>query len=427
MGYRSSSRFRADKKANKAQLIGLYIFILLILVLIFYFLYNFTVDNLEKETYQKIPASAEYEIVRTETISVSRTPVDWDFKIYYPPEIPASDSSSPGQIQHIEELSMEPSPTNDPGEGDLIRWERDGFLGTETLKITYSVRSNTVKWDLDESDSGEVDDITDEDVKRLYLGDQWAVDDDGDGEPEDSDRDGRPDAYKIEPSNPALVARAQDVVGNEKNVYTMVHKVYAFMTQNGNFTYSLGRSGAPASAADTLTSGRGDCDDQSILFISMLRALGIPSWLELGLLYDQTRDTWYGHAWTNVYIPGSNDSFEVVSIDVVNEQFLFRTCHHLSDWVDDGVRGRYIGGEWQMSSLADYYFFFSYHWNSRRRPDVSHTEEITTRAYDARGTILYDTETGKSKRVKEIPFIDQCTTILFVILLTAHYYNKRNK
>ena len=427
MGIRSSLRLRADRKANKAHMVGLYLFIVLSILLIIYFLYNITVDNIEKESYQKVPATAEYEIERTETISVGRTPVDWDFKIYYPPEIPANDSTSPGQIQHIKELSLEPSPVNDPAEGELIRWERDDFLGTETLKITYSVRSHTVNWDLRGSDCGEVDDITDESVKKLYLGDQWAVDEDGDGEPEDRDRDGKPDAYKIEPTNPVLLSRAEDVVGDESNVYNMIYRIYNFMTKDGNFTYSLGRSGAPASAMDTLASGRGDCDDQSILFISMLRALGIPAWLELGLLYDQTRETWYGHAWTNVYIPMSNDSFEVVSIDVVNEQFLFRTCHHLSDWVDDGVRGRYVGGKWQMSSLADYYFFFSYHWNSRRKPDVSHTEEITTNSYYARGTILYDTETGESRRVEEVPYFDHCAAAVIIILFSAYYYNKRNK
>ncbi len=69
---------------------------------------------------------------------------------------------------------------------------------------------------------------------------------------------------------------------------------------------------------DTLESGQGDCDDQSILLISMLRSLGIPAFLQVGVVFNDRigsdNPSWDGHlmihtdgmgwhAWTMAYIP----------------------------------------------------------------------------------------------------------------------------
>ena len=69
---------------------------------------------------------------------------------------------------------------------------------------------------------------------------------------------------------------------------------------------------------ETLKIKKGDCDDQSILLISMLRSLGIPSYLEIGVFFNSGingQDTsWQGHldisqkgigwhGWAIVYVP----------------------------------------------------------------------------------------------------------------------------
>lgn len=69
---------------------------------------------------------------------------------------------------------------------------------------------------------------------------------------------------------------------------------------------------------ETLGGGEGDCDDQSILLISMLRSLGIPAFLQVGVVFNDRigsdNPSWDGHlmihteglgwhAWTMVYIP----------------------------------------------------------------------------------------------------------------------------
>ena len=74
----------------------------------------------------------------------------------------------------------------------------------------------------------------------------------------------------------------------------------------------------PQYPSDTLANHLGDCDDQSILLITMLRSLGIPAYLQVGIYIhpsiDDSDTSWEGHltneakgvgwhGWTMVYIP----------------------------------------------------------------------------------------------------------------------------
>ena len=423
---RGKQKKKVNKRAMDKHLMGFYMILFIMLVMTIYFYYRFIIDDAKDEGLLEVPASAEYSIKRTETISVSRTPVDYKFKLYEPPQIPDKDSSSPGSIQNMVGLELNPMPKRNPSQGTAMIWEKDNFLGTDTISITYTVKAQTVKWDLDTAKSGNIDDITDENVKKQYLGNQWAEDANGDGEPEDGNNDRSPDSYKIEPSNPQISSKAQEIAGDGRNVYETVSKIYRFITRDGGFTYSLGREGSPSKALNTLNSREGDCDDQSILFISMLRSLEIPAWLEIGLLYDPAKDMWFGHAWTNVYIPLSGGGYEVVAVDVVNEQFLFRTCNHLTDWTDDGTRGHYGNdGKWNKCNLADYYYFFSYHYASQRKPKVQHLEEFSTISYMSEGSVLYDSETGESRSGDEIPFIDLPAIIITVTAIMAISHRRR--
>lgn len=420
-------KISSDRAGYRKMVNVLYLSILLILALGTIFYAYYYRDRTAGTSYQKIPSSAEFVVKRKETISVSRTPIDLSFKLFYPTELPDETSEHTGEIQHIEELITEPRPSKGGEQGSPLIWERDAFIGTETIEVTYHVKTKTVKWTIDSGRSGDIDDIDNETIRELYLGDEWAEDSDDDGMPEDKNRDGKPDSYKIEPSNPVISTKAREIAGNETDVYTVIYRIYRWMTRDDGFTYSLGREGTPAKATDTLISRRGDCDDQSILFISLLRSLGIPAWLEVGLLYDENQGTWFGHAWTDVYIPTTEGGHEVVAVDVVNEQFLFRTCNHMTDWTDDGVRGFRSGNKWVKSHLANYYYFFSYEYRSGRKPQVVHREEFITENYKADGIVLYDTETGESRSVGEIPFAGTMETLGLCLAVVICLYTTHRK
>ena len=136
------------------------------------------------------------------------------------------------------------------------------------------------------------------------------------------------------------------VFAKEPGCRPMVFKDHDYM--NENYEYQTTRRGEPKFCYDTLTSKTGDCDDQSVLFISLARAAGIPSWLEFGALYNQKEKTWGGHAWIRAYIPYYYGDGHVFNIDIVNDHFLFRDAFRFSEWESDG----------NGSHLKDYYYSY---------------------------------------------------------------------
>jgi len=122
----------------------------------------------------------------------------------------------------------------------------------------------------------------------------------------------------------------------------------------------------------------GDCDDQSILLASLARAVGVPVWLNLGIIYDPVRNYWGGHGWNNVYIPLKGGDYVIATVDIVNDQFLFRDPYHLSDYIDNG----------DGTELREYYTSWSYSYTGPS-PSAKSTETYTVLELDTRGSEIY--------------------------------------
>lgn len=114
--------------------------------------------------------------------------------------------------------------------------------------------------------------------------------------------------------DPKIREKAWELAGNSTKVLTIVE---AFITWiRGNINYSSGD--LPRYPNETLAERRGDCDDQSILLITMCRILGIPAYLQVGCVLREEikadESVWSGHlriqedgvgwhGWSVVYIP----------------------------------------------------------------------------------------------------------------------------
>jgi len=107
---------------------------------------------------------------------------------------------------------------------------------------------------------------------------------------------------------------ANEIMGDEESVLGTVDQLITWINENTEYcNFDL-----PQYPYDTIRSGEGDCDDQSILLITMCRSLGIPAFLQVGIVIHsqiESEDTsWDGHliseqdgvswhGWTMVYIP----------------------------------------------------------------------------------------------------------------------------
>ena len=66
--------------------------------------------------------------------------------------------------------------------------------------------------------------------------------------------------------------------------------------ENKNFSTAL------ASAAEVAESLEGDCTEHAVLLAAMLRAVGIPSRIAVGLVYVESRTAFGGHMWTEAWL-----------------------------------------------------------------------------------------------------------------------------
>lgn len=115
--------------------------------------------------------------------------------------------------------------------------------------------------------------------------------------------------------DPGIRERAEEIASNETTVLAIVEALIEWITSN--ITYSSME--VPRYPNETLKDRKGDCDDQSILLITMCRTLGIPAYLQVGCVLSdsikpQNVTVWEDHVeihiegvgwhgWSVVYIP----------------------------------------------------------------------------------------------------------------------------
>jgi len=262
------------------------------------------------------PQSSEFSMNRIMTTTCRGGEVTYNVDVAIPQTIP-------GQ-QEIVELTESPAPTRISGGF----WNWSGTLvgaGQQiSVTINYHSKSYYYQWKLGSGDSGTTAQVPS--TYSKYLGDCW----------------------KFTPSEPTISGLSADIVGNTTNVFDKVVRIFQYTHQN--IQYLSNSPEEPKSPTRTLADRNGDCDDQSFFMGSLLRAQGVPAWMELGLLFDQTANQWGGHAWLRVLIPLKNGGEREVNIDPANNEFLFRDPFRMTDYVDDGDAGH----------LQNYYILWRY-------------------------------------------------------------------
>ena len=279
--------------------------------------------------YYRIPESIELTMVRNFTIYLNDEGyADYSLILSSPEDRPVWPQEDSKVWQTLTEFSASSEFTYD--EAGRMEWEnRLEDNERDYVEIEYKIKINTLMPELNEADSGTVEDIPS--GYELYLTDEWL----------------------IEPSIPEIKELAEELtVGTNGNVIKILKNIYQYITYN----YTYKQSSIPKSCDETLSKMYGDCDDLAILFASIARAAGVPAWLELGRIPAfintnsgcELRD-WGGHAWVNALIPMQNGEVKVVNIDLANSYFMWLPPYRVSDWVDDG----------NGQNLSSYYYLFS--------------------------------------------------------------------
>jgi len=114
--------------------------------------------------------------------------------------------------------------------------------------------------------------------------------------------------------DPSVSQLAYEVAGGSSTVLDAVVNMIDWLADNTEYC----NFEVPRYPKQTAADGLGDCDDQSVLLISMCRSLGIPAFLQVGIVIHpgivdsetsreghltDTRDGVGWHAWAIIYVP----------------------------------------------------------------------------------------------------------------------------
>ncbi len=290
------------------------------------------------------PEKADFTIQRTisfENLNRGAGDIDYNLTLAVPEDIQGND------IQMIEDMNYNIEPMFYRRYGtEWKSWDRNlRPRESEDIRMTYDVKTTTVSWGFSGEESGTIEDIPD-DLKEQYNKNQWKLE-------EDRNEDGQND-WMIQPQHTEINSLAEEIVEDENNIYDKSKAIYEWI--DNNIEYEIGRPGElPKHATWVLESGSGDCDEQAFLYASLSRAVGIPAWMELGVLYDRVAERWGPHGWIRTKFVQDDGSGGWVNIDTVNDQFYFRDAMRITTWVDeegeDQIRDFYHYISWTGGNL----------------------------------------------------------------------------
>ena len=279
--------------------------------------------------YYNIPESITINLIRNFTIYLENgKSAEYELILGKPENRPSWPQHDTNLWQEINQINV--NPQFEENEVGRMKWS--GQLKDDErayVSVEYELTVNTIRPELTIDDSGTIEDIPE--GYEIYLDDEWL----------------------IEPSLPEIQDLASEMTnGTNGNVIHILKNIFDYISSE----YIYLPSSIPKSCPESMESGYGDCDDFAILFSSIARAAGIPTWLELGKIpaFIDNRENcdlrdWGGHAWVNALVPLSDGTSTVVSIDLANSYFLWMPPYRISDWVDDG----------NGDNLYSYYYLFS--------------------------------------------------------------------
>jgi hypothetical protein len=113
-----------------------------------------------------------------------------------------------------------------------------------------------------------------------------------------TDADLRPNTF-IQSDDPMIVADAKQAAGDETDPWRVAVALERYVHRevaNKDYTQAF------ATAAEVAKSREGDCTEHAVFLAALARARGIPARVAIGLVYLESKQAFFYHMWTEVYI-----------------------------------------------------------------------------------------------------------------------------
>lgn len=98
--------------------------------------------------------------------------------------------------------------------------------------------------------------------------------------------------------------KAAEIAEGSDDLYEIAFRMSEWTRQNINYSLETLTAEATQNATWVLENKKGVCDELTVLFIAMLRSLGVPTKFVSGSSYTNVLGGFGNHAWAEVYFPG---------------------------------------------------------------------------------------------------------------------------
>jgi hypothetical protein len=149
---------------------------------------------------------------------------------------------------------------------------------------------------------------------------------------------------------PKIRATASLIASGDNDLFSVSQNVANWVVNNVQYDLSSITEEFSQKASWVFQNKQGVCDELSILYVSMMRSLGVPARMVYGTSYsnsDLFENPWNAHAWTEVYFPGHG----WVPFDLTYNQFGFIDASHIKFKDSVGVAKISANYEWKGYDL----------------------------------------------------------------------------
>jgi len=109
------------------------------------------------------------------------------------------------------------------------------------------------------------------------------------------------ESENIDSANNMIIEKANEITAGKTDALEAIFALADFV--NLNVEYDESYAEAIKKASWVLTNKKGVCDEYTILFIALCRALGIPTRYVSGVAYSNVKKDFGNHAWAEVWLP----------------------------------------------------------------------------------------------------------------------------
>ena len=164
----------------------------------------------------------------------------------------------------------------------------------------------------------------------------------------------------IDPYNSEIKKIAQQVKSEtgSDDTWTIARALFIWLKNNTVYYIDPETSDYSSLPAETLHNGKGKCDELSHLYISMLRANGIPARFVQGYLVYGNTKRYISHRWVEFYdgewVPVEVSGGNTNASTEANYNFAILGADHVKIFVDDGTSASMAGIGSYTSSYYDW-------------------------------------------------------------------------